>query len=316
MSNKEVTQRTWPFRSVLFTPGHKPDWIRKTPKYDPDAVILDLEDSVPPELKPGARATVKDGIGFLKSVGIGAFVRINPFDKGGADDVKGIMTPGLTAICLPKLSNVGQVRELSEVLSYAEGAVGMLHGTVDIIALPETAEGLCDIRLLAGASKRVKSIMSAIIDRASEDVVFTGDTAVAAGFVPTKEGLEQVYLTSKMCMESRAGGAPYPLATILGTDLNDPEATRKIAARIKATGFTGCVAIHPSHIAVANQYFRPSEKEVEFSAEVLNAMKVAETKGVFAVTFRGIMIDQANVEIAQRTIAEARRYGMAIPELK
>ena len=66
-----------------------------------------------------------------------------------------------------------------------------------------------NIRLLAGASPRVKSVMSAIIDRVSDDVVFTGDTAVAAGFIPTKEGLEQVYLTSKMCMESRAGGAPY-----------------------------------------------------------------------------------------------------------
>lgn len=316
MSGKEVTQHTWPFRSLLFTPGHKPDWIRKATRYDPDAVILDLEDAVPPDLKASARPTVKDGITYLKSVGIGAFVRINPFDKGGADDVVEIMTPGLSAVCLPKLANQAQIRELSEILSYAEGKAGMPRGTVDIVAIPETAEGLCDIRLLASASPRVKSIMSAIIDRVSDDVVFTGDTAVAAGFIPTKEGLEQVYLTSKMCMESRAGGAMYPMATIIGTKIGDDVATRKIAARIKATGFTGCVCIHPSHVAIANEYFRPSVSEVEFAASVLNAMKDAQAKGLWAVNFRGIMIDQANVEIAQRTLAEARRHNMAIPELK
>ena len=316
MSATEKPQRTWPFRSLLFTPGHKPDWIRKAVRYDPDAVILDLEDAVPPDLKAAARATVKEGITFLKSVGTGAFVRINPFDKGGADDVVGIMTPGLSAVCLPKLRDQGQIRELSEILAYAEGKAGMPRGTVDIVAIPETAEGLCDIRLLASASPRVKSIMSAIIDRVSDDVVFTGDTAVAAGFIPTKEGLEQVYLTSKMCMESRAGGAMYPLATIIGTKIGDDEATRKIAGRIKATGFTGCVCIHPSHVVTANEFFRPSAKEVEFAAGVLNAMKDAQANGLWAVNFRGIMIDQANVEIAQRTIEEARRYGMAIPALK
>jgi citrate lyase subunit beta/citryl-CoA lyase len=76
------------------------------------------------------------------------------------------------------------------------------------------------------------------------------------------------------------------------------------------------VLIHPSHVAVANEYFRPSVKEVEFAAGVLNAMKDAQAKGLWAVNFKGIMIDQANVEIAQRTLAEARRYEMAIPALK
>ena len=316
MSINEVAQHTWPFRSLLFTPGHKPEWIRKTQRYDPDAVILDLEDAVPPELKAGARATVKDGITFLKSVGIGAFVRINPFDNGGADDVAGIMTPGLSAICLAKLSNAGQIRELSEAMSYAEGKAGMPHGAVDIVAMPETAEGLCDVRLLAGASKRVKSVNTAIIDRADDDVVFTGDTALAAGFIPTREGLEQAYLTSKLCLESRAGGAPYPVGSLIGTRIGDDEAARRIARRIKSTGFTGCVLIHPSHVAIANEIFRPSVAEVEFSAGVLNAMKEAQSTGQWAVNFKGIMIDQANVEIAQRTIAEARRHGLAIPDLK
>jgi citrate lyase subunit beta/citryl-CoA lyase len=305
---------SWPYRSLLFTPGHRLEWIRKTPKYDPDAVILDLEDAVPPAEKVAARATVKEGIAFLRSTGIAAFVRINASTV--ADDVIGIMAPGLTAVCLPKVAKADQVRELADALSYAEGKAGVAHGAVDIVAIPETAEGLCDIRLLAEASRRVKSVMGALIDRVSDDVVFQGDTALAAGFIPTKEGLEQLYLTSRICMESRAGGAPYPLATVIGTDLGDPEAARRIAKRIKAIGFTGCVCIHPSHVAIANELFRPSSAEVAFYAGLLQAMKDGERKGLWAVTYKGIMIDQANVAIAEQVLAEARRYGMAVPAME
>ena len=90
---------------------------------------------------------------------------------------------------------------------------------------------------------------------------------------------------------------------------------RKVAKRIKAIGFTGCVAIHPSHVAVANELFRPNKGEIEFSAGVLNAMRAGEAEGIHAVRYRGMMIDAANLAIAQRTLEEARNYGMPIPEL-
>jgi len=306
--------RGWPFRSLLFVPGHKLDWIMKAPKYGPEGLVIDLEDAVPPAEKEAARPSTKKGITFLQSIGLGAFVRINPLSMGGVDDVLAITTPGLTCVVLPKVRDAGQIIELADLLSYAEGKAGVEHGSVGIMAVPETAEGLCDVRLLAGASKRVKSVMTAIIDRISDDVVFTGDTALAAGFVPTKEGLEQIYLTSKLCLESRAGGAPYPMATLIGTDLADPEAARRVALRMKSTGFAGCIAIHPSHVEIANEVFRPSAKEVEFQAGVLEAMRKAEQAGLFAVRYKGMMIDQANVAIAKRTIDEARRCGMSIPE--
>ncbi|RYG08518.1 MAG: hypothetical protein EON92_16435, partial [Burkholderiales bacterium] len=232
-----------------------------------------------------------------------------------ADDVLGIMTSGLTAVCLPKLESASEVRALADVLSYAEGRAGVPHGTTDIVAIPETAAGLCDVRLLASASPRVKSVMSGLIDRVSADVVFQGDTALAAGFIPTREGLEQVYLTSRVCMESRAGGAPFPVAAVIGTDLADPNAARRVALRIKSTGFTGCVCIHPSHVAVANELFGPSPQEIEFHAGVLQAMKDGEANGQWAVNYRGIMIDQANIANAEKLLAQARRYGMPVPEL-
>ena len=49
-----------PYRSVLFVPGHKPGWVDKAIASGADCVVLDLEDSVPADLKAGARATVAE----------------------------------------------------------------------------------------------------------------------------------------------------------------------------------------------------------------------------------------------------------------
>jgi citrate lyase subunit beta / citryl-CoA lyase len=316
MQDKEKAMKKvgWPFRSLLFVPAHREGWVAKACAVDPDALVLDLEDSVPPAEKAAARPKARASIAYLRTVGVGALVRINPLEEGGVEDVMAIVSEGLHGVCLPKLRDVGQIRRLADLLSYAEGRAGVEHGSVAIVAIPETAEGLCDIRALAAASERVKSFMSAIIDRVDENAVFTGDTALAAGFIPTHEGYEQLYLVSKMCMEARAGGAPYPVATIIGTDISDLDAARKVARRIKAIGFTGGVAIHPSHVAVINELFRPNKGEIEFSVGVLNAMRAGEAEGLHAVRYRGMMIDAANLAIAERTLDEARKYGMPIPD--
>ena len=258
MTRPSSSAKTWPFRSLLFTPGHKLDWIKKATRFQPDGIIIDLEDSVPPAEKQAARNTARAGVDYLRATDTGIFVRINPLANGGTEDVLAVMAPGLTAICLPKLNDADQVRELSELLAYAEGKSGIERGSVDIVAIPETANALVNVRDIARSSKRVKSFMTGLIDRASDEVVFAGDTALAAGFIPTRGGLEQIYITSMVCLDSRAGGAAFPVGTILGTDLADPEAARRLAMKIKAIGFTGCVLIHPSHVAIANEIFSES----------------------------------------------------------
>ena len=46
-----------PIRTELFVPGNKEDWMRRAPRFNADAYILDLEDSVPPRrnLRPASR---------------------------------------------------------------------------------------------------------------------------------------------------------------------------------------------------------------------------------------------------------------------
>jgi citrate lyase subunit beta/citryl-CoA lyase len=299
----------WPFRSFLFVPGNKPDWIVKARRAKPDAIILDLEDSVPPEHKKAARAIVREEIGRLVGQGIGVLVRINAVEENGLDDAHAVTVPGLTAIMLPKAGRPEQIHKLHDALSYAEGRAGLEQGSIGILLVPETAAGLVDARLLAQASPRVKSVLSGFIGGGSGgDSVFVGDTAWAAGFRPTGDGREQDYLHSKIALESRAGGAEFPVAGIMGTAIPDLDGVRHLVARAKSFGFTGAVLIHPSHVAVANEVFTPTPGQVRFAKGVIEAMRKAESEGTGAARFEGLMIDYAVLMAARQTIEYAERH--------
>ncbi len=146
----------WPIRSVLFVPAHRRDWVAKALRVAPHAVILDIEDSVPHELKGQAMGYLKSEIAELRAAGTAAFVRLNPLSDATGAELDAAVTEGLTAVTLPKAASAGEILALHDLLSYHEGKAGLPHGTVSIFPLPETAEGLQDAHLLAKASRRVK----------------------------------------------------------------------------------------------------------------------------------------------------------------
>ena len=98
------------YRSTMFVPGNRPDWIDKAPKYGPDALMLDLEDAVPIANKVEARHIVRTGIEGLRGRDVGVFVRLNGVDTGlTGEDIEAIVTAGLDAVAIPKLETVEEV---------------------------------------------------------------------------------------------------------------------------------------------------------------------------------------------------------------
>ncbi len=291
----------WPLRTMLFIPAHKLDWVRKVDRYAPDSVVIDLEDAVPRNLKVEARGMAHEAIGILRDKGIPAFVRINALGESGAEDIDAIVRDGFSGVMLPKSRHVEEIRELDRLLSYGEGRAGMPLGSVAILPLPETAEGMWAARDLAAASKRCKGVVGVVQGPIS------GDVAMAMGFRPSMEGREQIYLASKMILDSRAGGAPYPLGSIIGTRLDDLDGVRMLAERAKSFGFSGCVLIHPSHVAIASEVFAPTEEEVEYFSGLIEAMREAEARGDAAVAYQGRMVDYAMLPLAEEVLRDAAR---------
>jgi citrate lyase subunit beta / citryl-CoA lyase len=295
----------WPIRSALFVPAHRRDWVGKAIRVSPGAVVLDIEDSVPPEYKPQAMANLRDEIAELRAANVGAFVRVNPLCDRTPEEIAAATTEGLTAIVLPKAAHPDEIRRVHDILSYCEGRAGMDHGSVAILPLPETPEGMHDSCALAKASPRVKGIHGAISGPVS------GDFARAFGFRATLEGTEQLYLASKLVLDSRAGGAPYPIAGIFGVPQTDLAAVEKLIRRARDVGYSGVAVMHPSHVAVANTVYRPTAEEVAYFTGLLAAFEAAEKAGLGAVNYQGAMVDYAMLPLAQEVMAEARRHGLA-----
>jgi len=294
----------WPVRSALFVPAHRRDWVGKAIRVSPGAVVLDIEDSVPPAFKSQAMELLGEEIAELRGAGVGAFVRVNPLTERTCEEIAAAMTEGLTAIVLPKTANPDEIRRLHDLLSYYEGRAGIAHGSTGILPLPETAQGMQDACALAKASVRVRGIHGALSGPVS------GDFARAFGFRATAEGTEQLYLASKLVLDSRAGGAMYPIAGIFGTPMNDLDSVERLVRRARDIGYSGVAVMHPAHVGVANAVYRPTSEEVEYYAGLLAAFEAAAKAGQGAVSYRGAMVDYAMLPLAQEVMAEARRIGM------
>lgn len=293
----------WPIRSVLFVPAHRRDWVGKALRVAPHAVILDIEDSVPHELKPQAMANLKSEIAELKAANTAAFVRLNPLSEATGTELDACVAAGLTAVTLPKAASAGDILALHDLLSYHEGKAGLPHGTVGILPLPETAEGMQDAHALCKASRRVKGIFGAFSGPVS------GDIARAFGFRATDEGLEQIYLNSKLVLDSRSAGAVYPIAGIIGTKLDDLETVERMIRRARDIGYTGVAVLHPTHVAVAHKVFKPTAEDVAYYQGMLDAFAAAEKEGIAAVRYDGAMVDYAMLPLAREVVADAARYA-------
>ncbi|WP_137176458.1 CoA ester lyase [Roseomonas sp. AR75] len=294
----------WPLRSMLFVPAHRPDFVAKVPRFAPDSVVLDLEDAVPPQHKIAARDHAREAMGFLRGHGIPAFVRINALDQGGLEDAIAVAAEGYAGVMLPKAATAQEVQDLDAALGFAEGRAGLPFRSVAIMPLPETAVGMCDARALAAASPRVRGLIGVV------GGPIIGDVARAAGFRPTREGTEQVFLACKIVLESRAAGAMHPMGSLIGTALDDHAHVRTLAQRALQYGYTGAVLIHPSHVAIAHEVFTPTREEAEHFAGMIDAMRDAEAKGVGAVSYRGQMVDYAMIPHAEDLVRAARRFGV------
>ena len=293
-----------PLRSLLFVPGNKAAWMEKAPQYGADALILDLEDSVPYADKDTARLLVRQAIDHLSARGHTLFVRINPLESDmTGDDLGAIVCTGLTGLLPPKVETVDDVQQLDTLLAHFEHREGMLPGSIELIPMLETAKGIRNAYDIALASPRVVSIAGG----AGKG----GDTNRSLGYRWSREGMETLFIRSKVLLDARAAGIDYPLVASW-FDVGDLDGLIADAQRNRQLGFSGMLLIHPSHVAPVNQIFTPSAEEVAYYKGLLEAMKAAEAQGTAAVTYEGAMVDIAMVRTAEEILEFARAVGVQV----
>jgi len=292
---------------MLFVPGHKSSWAEKAVAAGADALILDLEDSVPAADKAEARRTVRETIGRLGSQGVRAevWVRPNSFDSGlfGAD-VEEVLVPGLAGLFLPKVFTAEEIVRIDAVVSHIEQREGHQAGSIGLIVSFETAVSMARCEDIAMASPRISTLLGATGPNA--------DVGRELGFDFTPEGLESLYLRSRIIVAARAAGLHHPI-TGVWQDLADLDGFRKFAQDNRRLGYRGIVLIHPSHVAIANDVFTPSAETIDFYRRMIEAFRKAEAQGSAAVDFEGQHIDLAHAKTAEGVIRLAEAIGVKQP---
>lgn len=290
-----------PLRSLLFVPGHRPTWMDKALGSGADALILDLEDAVPLAEKAAAREAVRAALPRLHGRGPLLTVRINALETGmSRADLEAVTVPGLAAIVAPKVETAAEVTVLDALLTHYEQQAGLPRGHIELIPVLETAKGIYHAYQIATSSPRVATISAAAGPG--------GDTARSLGYRWSKDGMETLYLRSKVLLEARAAGVAYPLIASW-FDVADLEGLRADAQRNRQLGYTGQIVIHPSHVPIVNEVFTPSAEEIAYYRGLLAAMEAAERRGVAAVTYQGAMVDLAMVKTAREVLALAEAVG-------
>lgn len=263
-------------RSYLFVPGNRPDRFDKACAAGAGAVIIDLEDAVPPSEKSRARTAVEAWASPVHPV----ILRINGAKTDWfRDDVTCCRIPGIQAIMLAKTESVEHLRRVEELLGQS----------IPMLPLIETARGFT-------------SALEIARDRAVHRLVFGSlDFQLDVGIPGDQE--ELLYFRSQLVLISRLAGLQPPVDGI-STAIDNPEQLRADTLRGRKLGFGGKLCIHPKQVGIVNDCFRPTAEEVAWARRLVEA--AAAAKGA-AVAVDGQMVDRPVVAKAQRILEEADR---------
>jgi citrate lyase subunit beta/citryl-CoA lyase len=278
---------TW--RSMLYVPANVPRFVAKAPGAGADAVILDLEDSVPVAQKDAARAGLAEAVAACRAGPAAVLVRINRPLRMAVRDIEAAVAAGADGILMTKAMDAGHVRLLAELLDDLEAA------TPRCVLLPliESAAATERMAEIAGASPRVVGLLCGAEDLAAEMGCAADD---------------EVIVMIKRRMVIAAAQAGVAALGTLGSvaDFRDLEKLRDIVARSRRAGFIGASCVHPAVIPILNEGFAPSERDLDLARRQIAAAEAAEREGRGSFEVDGRMVDEPIIRRARRIIASAR----------
>ena len=310
-------------RSELAVPGSQPQLFEKAAKSAADVVFLDLEDAVAPDDKPQARKNVIQAIRDIDWGRKTLSVRINGLDTHFMyRDVVDVMEQAgerLDLIMIPKVGTAADVYAVDMLVTQCEAAIGRKK-RIGFEMIIETALGMQNVHEIAAASKRNESLHFGVADYAASTRARTTnigganpDYSVLTDKLPGDPKREVHwgdmwhYAIARMVVAARANGL-RPVDGPFG-DFSDADGYRAAGNRAGVLGCEGKWAIHPSQVALANELFSPSAKDVDKAKRILVAMEQAQKEGKGAVALDGRLIDLASIRQAEVLVRKAEQVA-------
>ena len=287
-------------RSRLYLPGSEPKYFINAALHGPDAVILDLEDSVHPGEKDAARILVRNALRGVDFAGCERMVRINQLPLGLAD-LEEVVPESPDLVLIPKVEHADQVVEVSRRIRQIRAADD--NRPIWLMPILESALGIENAFAIATASPYVAAITIGIED-------YTADL----GVVKTQSGAETLYARTRLINAARAAGVQA--IDSVYSDVADMDGLLRWGQSSRGLGFEGMGCIHPLQIPVVHQAYAPSAAEIEKALKIVAAYEDAEKRGLGVVSLGSKMIDPPVVNRALKLVARAREMGLVARDEK
>jgi citrate lyase subunit beta / citryl-CoA lyase len=284
-------------RSFLFVPGTRTNLMPKALATGADAIILDLEDSVPLAEKEEARSLVAAEL--ARTPERLTFLRINNPRLGNLGKDLAVLAPhSAQAVMVPKVEGARDIEEIDARLAAHELDAGLEVDAISILVVIESSMGLRNLFDTLSHTRRVRGAGLATAEE--------GDLMCDIGGKWTATGEALTYARGKFVCDARAAKMTWLVDGAFMQLANEPalECESQLA---RTHGFNGKVAVHPRQVKSINQIFSPTDIEVERAQRLIDAYREAESRGRGAIQFEGMMIDRANVQWAEQILSLARR---------
>ena len=285
-------------RTMMFLNCQKPGLIKDPYIYQPDSIMLDLEDAVAEKEKDAARYSLYHALQEIDYRGVEKVVRINGLDTSlWREDIRCAIAGGCDSIRLPKTETPKDVEMVEQAIDSAEQEFGIPKGKILIIAALESAKGVLNAGAICASSERLFGI-----------ALSGGDYTKDLQTTLSGTGVELMGARQHMIIAARAAGVQC--FDTVHTNLDDMEGFRKEVQTIHDMGFDGKSIINPRQIPIVHEIYTPKPKDIIFAEKVVREIDEKKAQGIGVFTVDGKMIDIAFYDGAKRTLALAKASGV------
>lgn len=289
---------------MMFLNCQKPGLIKDPYIYQPDSIMLDLEDAVAEGEKDAARYSLYHALQEIDYHGVERVVRINGLDTAyWEEDVRVCVAGGADSIRIPKCETKEDILKVEAAIESAEKEFGKKPGEILIMAAIESAKGVVNVMEICEASDRLFGIALSGGD-------YTKDLQTSI----SGTGVELAGARQQLIISARAAGVQC-FDTVF-TNLDAMDTFTEEVKMIKQMGFDGKSIVNPRQIPIVHEIYTPTEKEIIFAQKVVKEIDEKKAQGIGVFTVDGKMIDIAFYDGAKRVIEMAKASGVYKGDVK
>ena len=277
-------------KSILYIPAHKESFIAKASQRGADVIALDLEDSVPTELKAQAREQLLPLCQqYLAQKKI--WVRVNRPWTLLLKDLEKIVDRQVSAIIVPKTDNAARIHFIDEALTEIEQQKGLPIGHTSIIGFIESIDGMYNAREIAHASPRLIGLGMG-----------TEDFALTMGMQNTPSTL---YGPCQQLVMAARSAHIQPIGLVGSmAEFRDLELYQQQLEKGFELGFSAAFCIHPNQVVLVNQIYHPDQPLIDWAQRILTGWQHAQEAGEAVFELDGKMVDWPVVAKAEKILGQ------------